>query len=332
LIPSRPAFIVGSGPSLDQSAPLLKNIGDRGVILAAASSLKPLLAYGVSPDVVLTLESSDTSGYLELSPEERLVLGQETVLALASSVHPAHFKVRGFHQAVFHLTAGEAQTFGCGLFLPQGGNAGSAAFALAYCWGLDPLILVAQDQAYANGRLHAGGTPGTAQDGSRGDIAIRGLGDSRVTTDSGLLASLNWFAEAAKTIRRRPSPPALFNAAAAGAVIPGFSQTDLGALTASLAPAPSKLNLARALAKSPPASKEEIQDDLAQMAGLINTLRRLARMDHKKAFAEIREIGAISKFLAQILAGAAAADSRGELLGALDKADGLMSLMLSSFQ
>ncbi len=329
-LPARPAFIVGSGPSLDENAEFLRGVGDKGLILASSSALKPLLAKGVRPDVVLVLESGDTSDYLRLSPGELAVMGPDTVLALSSSCHPAHFMVPGFHRALFHLTAGEAQTFSHGLFLPQGGNSGSAAFALAYAWGLAPLVLVAQDQAYGQGRLHAAGTPGEAHESDPSAITVKGVGDTVVETNTGLLASLTWYAEAAKTIAAQPSPPPLYNASAGGARIPGFSEVPLATMVASLPPVAARLDLAGVLPRLPRSPRAEMRADVAQLAGVVHTLRRMATMDYRKAYEEIKDVDRINKFLGQILAEAKVAASRQDLLAALDKADGLMTVMQTS--
>ena len=329
-LPARPAFAVGAGPSLDESLPLLRDINGRGMIFAASSALKPLLAGGVRPDVVVVLESSDTSEYLQLSQAEKEFLGPNCLLALASGCHPAHYKADGFLKGIFHLTGGEAQIFSQGLFLPQGGNAGSAAFALAFIWGLGPLVLVAQDQAYTGGRIHAAGTPGGVTENDPGDITVNGIGRTAARTHSGLLASLSWFAEAAKTISQQDNPPLLYNASAAGASIPGFSEVPLSAVLASLPPAAAPLNLAGAIPKLPMPDKKEVKKDIKQLAGVVTTLRRLAAMDYRKAFEETKQVGKVSKFLGQILAEAAVANSRNELIAALDKADGLLSLMMSA--
>lgn len=329
-LPARPAFIVGSGPSLDHNAEHLRAVGDKGVILAASSALKPLLAKGIRPDIVLALESSDTSEYLRLNEEELSVLGTDAVLALASSCHPAHFGVPGFHKAVFHLTGGEAQTFSQGTFLPQGGNAGTAAFALAYVLGLGPLVLVAQDQAYGQGRLHAQGTPGEVHESDPEAIVVEGVGGGRAETNTGLLASVGWYAAAAQTIASQASPPALFNASAAGAKVPGFTEAPLSMLVASLAPVASRLNLAAVLPKLPRTSREEMKKDVEQIAGVVNAMRRLAVMDYRKAYEEVKNVGEVSAFLAQILAEAKVAVAREELIAALSKADGIVSLMLMS--
>jgi len=327
-LPARAAFLVGSGPSLDQNAACLREVGERGLILAAASAVKPLLAHGVSPDVIVVLESEDTSSYLRLSEEEKAVLAPGTILALASGCHPANFELTDFHKAVFHLSPGEALVFSRGAFLPQGGNAGTAAFALAYCWGLGPLVLVAQDQAYAGGgRLHAEGTPGGVVDQDSAPLVVPGVDGGRVATNTGLLASLNWYAEAARTVKSKPFPPELINASAGGARIEGFEEADLGAVVAGLPPVSGPLNLASVLPKLPLSSKKEVSDDIRQLAGVVGSLRRLAAMDYKKAYAEIQAIGQISKFLERVLAEAQVANTRNELLSALDRAERTMNTM-----
>ena len=327
-LPARAAFLVGSGPSLDQNAACLREVGARGLILSAASAVKPLLAHGVSPDVIVVLESEDTSAYLRLAEEEKAVLKPGTVLALASGCHPAHFELPGFHQAVFHLSPGEALLFSRGTFLPQGGNAGTAAFALAYCWGLAPLILVAQDQAYAGGgRLHAQGTPGAVVDQDGTPLIVPGVDGGQVATNTGLLASLNWYAEAARTVKSKPFPPELINASAGGARIEGFQEADLGAVVAGLPPVSGPLDLAAVLPKLPLGSKKEVEGDIRQLAGVVSTLRRLAGMDYKKAYNEIKDIGQVSKFLERVLAEAQVATERREILAALDRAEMVMATM-----
>jgi hypothetical protein len=53
-----PAFIVGSGPSLDKSIEILKALRDRAIIFSCGSSLRPLLKAGIRPDFHCELENS----------------------------------------------------------------------------------------------------------------------------------------------------------------------------------------------------------------------------------------------------------------------------------
>jgi hypothetical protein len=51
-----PVFIVGSGPSLDETLPIIKENQDKAVIIGCGSALDPLLANGITPDFLVLLE------------------------------------------------------------------------------------------------------------------------------------------------------------------------------------------------------------------------------------------------------------------------------------
>ncbi|MDR1658158.1 MAG: DUF115 domain-containing protein [Deltaproteobacteria bacterium] len=330
-LPTMPAFLVGAGPSLGRNGRLLAEVGDKGIILCAAAALKPLLALGVSPQVVLVLESQDTSAYLKLTETEKAVMGSETILACASNSHPNHFALEGFHQSLFHLNGGEAQLLSRGLYLPQGGNAGSATFALAYLWGLSPLILVGQDQAYDGNLLHAPGTCDSVfEENYEGIVIVPGIGGQDVTTNTSLLASVNWYVEAAATIKRNSNPPRLINATAHGASINGFEEISLAEVIKRLNPEPPKIRLTKIIASVPKTSAAEIKSDLKQMSGLISSLKRLLQIDFHRCLAEMVNTSQTSAFLAQILAPAMASGNKSGALKNLIWADGLILKMLSS--
>jgi hypothetical protein len=146
------------------------------------------------------------------------------------------------------------------------------------------------------------------------------------------LASIKWLAETAESIKRNPSSPGLFNASAKGARVPGFTEAPLSALVAALPPAPDQIGLAAALPSLPRPNRAEVKADVAQVAGLVNTLRRLAKIDHRKAALEIKNIGQASRFMARLLTPASVAASREERLEALEKADLIMTRMLMSLE
>jgi hypothetical protein len=329
--PKRPAFVVGAGPSLGLNGRLLGEAAGRSVVLCAAAALKPMLAMGAKPDVVVVVESADTSAYLRLTPAERDILGGDCVLAAASNSHPAHFQVEGFHKALFHLGGGEAQLLGRGLFLPQGGNAGTAAFALAYLWGLAPLILVGQDQAYDGELLHVPGTLDSVfEEDPVGVVEVPAIGGGTVATNTGLLASINWYVEAALTIARKPSPPLLVNATAKGAAIRGFVEASLTDVLARLGPAPAPVSLPRLMAAIPRPEARELRADLKQMSGLVSSFKRLLQADFHRCLAEMVNTSRASAFMAQILAPAMASGHKAAALRSLIWADGVILKMLAS--
>ncbi|MDR3134825.1 MAG: DUF115 domain-containing protein [Deltaproteobacteria bacterium] len=330
--PARPAFVVGAGPSLAKNGHLLAEAIGRSVIICAAAALKPLLGQGVRPDVIIVLESSDTSSYLRLSQAERDILGGQAVLAAASSSHPAHFEAEGYHKALFHLNGGEAQLLGRGLYLPQGGNAGTAAFALAYVWGLNPLVLVGQDQSYEGNFLHAPGTPDSVLEDKWGDtIVVPGVGGGTVETNTSLLASLGWYQEAAATIRRSPNGgPRLINSTARGASIRGFEEISLSETLRAMPADTPTIDIPALVEAIPRPSGKEIKDDLKQMSGLLSSLKRILQINPQKCLIEMMAVSQASAFMGQILAPAMAAGSKPGILKNLIWADGLILKMLAN--
>jgi hypothetical protein len=54
-----PVFIVGSGPSLDASLPIIKENADKAIIISAGTGIRPLLFEGIVPDFHLEQENID---------------------------------------------------------------------------------------------------------------------------------------------------------------------------------------------------------------------------------------------------------------------------------
>ena len=54
-----PAFVVGSGPSIDQDIEIIKELQDQAVIFACGTSSRILLANGIQPDFMLLLENGE---------------------------------------------------------------------------------------------------------------------------------------------------------------------------------------------------------------------------------------------------------------------------------
>jgi hypothetical protein len=329
----RPAFAVGAGPSLTQNGALLKGVGDRGLVIAAAAALKPLLRLGVSPDVVVVVESSDTSRYLKLTGEEKAALKPGTVLAAAAASHPAHFRADGFEKALFHLSGGEAQLLSQGYFLPQGGNAGTACFAFAYVWGLAPIVLVGQDQAYLGPQLHAEGTVDSLFEADRSDsIRVPGIGGTVAETNTGLAASVNWLVEAANLIRSKGKGPRLINSSAQGAAVRGFDEIPLEAVMAKLPAQPPTWSIAEIMKSLPKPSARELRGDMKQMSAILSQTRQLVNRNVQRALVEMMNVSKVSAFMAELLAPALAGGNRQGILKNIAWADGVILKMLASLE
>ncbi|MDR1041188.1 MAG: DUF115 domain-containing protein [Deltaproteobacteria bacterium] len=329
----RPAFAVGAGPSLAQNGHLLRDVGDRGLVICAAAALKPLLRLGVSPDVVVVIESSDTSRFLKLTDQERALMKPDTVLAAALGSHPAHFRAEGFGKALFHLSGGEAQLLSQGYFLPQGGNAGTACFAFAYVWGLNPVVLVGQDQAYLGAQLHAEGTVDSLVDPDRMDsIRIPGIGGTTVESNTGLAASVNWFAEAAALIRSKGKGPRLINSSAQGAAVRGFDEIPLEAVMRALPEQPKTWKVSEIMGSLPKPTARELRGDLKQMSAILTQTRQLVHRNVQRALIEMMNVSKVSAFMGELLAPALAGGNRQGILKSIAWADGVILKMLASLE
>lgn len=269
----RPGFIVGSGPGLEKNGRLLQEAAGRGLILAASSALRPLRSLGVTPDIGVFVEGEDTSRFLEGAEGD-----PPLPLALASAVHPAHFEVPGYVHGAYHLTRGAAYLFGTESFVPTAGTAGTAAFSLGLIMGLNPLVLIGQDQAYGPLGLHAQGAPETANPRPfRDHFTVAGTQGQPVRTNSTFAASLHWYAESVRYLRRTRPDRVLINANESGARIPGMPEQTLGDVLQRLpvAGTVAPISISTRLAQSRRPDIPAIRDGLAQSVRILNGLSRL---------------------------------------------------------
>ena len=156
----KPAIVVSAGPSLRKNGHLLKQVGDRAVIIAVQSMLKPLLAMGVTPHFITSLDYSEISTrFFEGLPD-----GLTTELVAEPKASDA---VLGLYPGPVSVTGND---FADGLLremrldrprLPAGMTVAHLAWQLAGHLGCDPVVFVGQDLSFSDGVCY---TPGTAYD------------------------------------------------------------------------------------------------------------------------------------------------------------------------
>lgn len=154
-----PAIIVGAGPSLDANVADLRRLGERGLIIAADTAVRPLLAAGAPPHIAVAADSSDLN-----ARHLTTAAGVDDVMLVAEgSVHPSaleHFSGRTFtfrvseHEPWPWLeTAGirraELRTWGSVL---------TSAFDLARRMGCNPIVFAGADMAFTGMRPYCRGT------------------------------------------------------------------------------------------------------------------------------------------------------------------------------
>ena len=147
-----PAFVVGIGPSLDSSIAALKEARGRSMIISTDAAFRALLANGIRPDVVFTLDCKPDQGRLwaDVHPHDIPIIFNTCSHpdAIASWTGPKLF-YNQFHQSdqLSELILGHVYSH-IGQ-IPSGATVGNMAFLLSKALGCSPAILVGMDFCYA---------------------------------------------------------------------------------------------------------------------------------------------------------------------------------------
>lgn len=171
-----PMVIVAPGPSLKRNAAQLKALKGRAIITAFSHSLKPVLAAGVVPDLVITVDPQDVRYHFadcDLSG---------TCVVNAATVHPSLFEL----PATQFLTLSSNSAIddwifdglGANATAPGGGSVATSAFAIALKWRCDPIVFVGLDLSFTDGEYYVA----TSSDG----------GARAVIDDSGVMRVEGW--------------------------------------------------------------------------------------------------------------------------------------------
>jgi hypothetical protein len=165
-----PMVIVAPGPSLAKNVAQLRALRGRAIITAFSHSLKPVLAAGVVPDFVVTVDPQDVRYHFAGCDLSR------TCLVNAATVHPALFELPA--QRFLTLSANCAiddwifDGLGDDAVVPGGGSVATTAFSLALKWGCDPIVFVGLDLSFPGGEYYVA----TSSDGgARAEVDTHGV-------------------------------------------------------------------------------------------------------------------------------------------------------------
>lgn len=162
----RPAVVVAAGPSLGRNVDQLRAARDRVVIIAVQTTLKPLLARGITPDFVTSLDFSDLSRrFFENVAADGVFLVAEPKASWqvidAFLGGPPGIRGRPARRLSLLDNVFARRCLGDELAARGGLRAGSTvahlAFYLAEYLGCDPIILLGQDLGFTGGVYY---TPG----------------------------------------------------------------------------------------------------------------------------------------------------------------------------
>jgi len=155
-----PAVVVSAGPSLKRNIKILKEIRDKVVVVAVQTTLKPLLAEGIRPDFVTSLDYHAVSkGFFEGLDDRDL---HEVHLVAEPKAHwdvVDYYRERG---CVSLLGNEFAQLVLRGMEDPHdnlraGCTVAHLAFYLAQYLGADPILFIGQDLGFTDNVYYSPG-------------------------------------------------------------------------------------------------------------------------------------------------------------------------------
>jgi hypothetical protein len=168
----KPAVIVSAGPSLNKNIDLLAEAKNKSVIICVGTALKAMLAQGLHPDIVVTLDATELNYRLftGLAPtEEFLCYEPQTHDKIPPLFAGRRFVFNSFSSP---FTTWLRELYGNKGYVDPGGSVAIAAFGIACLIGANPIVLIGQDLAYTGGYTHA---KGTVYDGRKADLTTLNL-------------------------------------------------------------------------------------------------------------------------------------------------------------
>jgi len=189
-----PAICVSAGPSLDKNIEEIKNAEGKALIICVGTALKALLKHNINPDIVVSMDG-DEANYKHFKditeiPDTYLFaeLGNHYKIQSNWNDKQVFFTMKRNFSAWVEKLKGEYTP------VKTGGSVAHSMVDLAYKLGADPIVLVGQDLAYAEGRTHASGTTYEGQKAENNKmIEVEGINGDTVSTSKSFLSMLSYF-------------------------------------------------------------------------------------------------------------------------------------------
>jgi hypothetical protein len=151
-----PLVLASAGPSLDLNAHKLRDVADRCFILAVDTSLRPLLAAGVTPHAVMVADPAELNArhVVGAVPESVYMIAEQAVqpAVLDSAKRRFLFGLGLFPDPLFAKFGFDKST------LEVWGSVATAALDLACRIGANPIIFIGQDFGFSRGKEYASHT------------------------------------------------------------------------------------------------------------------------------------------------------------------------------
>ncbi len=225
-----PAIIVAGGPSLDKNIHLLTAVQDRAVIIAVDTVVPALLANGVTPHFITSIDYQDIT-YEKLAPVIPMVHDAFLVcLPWVTAKVPKYFQARKrFWLWTMHYIDSWINTM-MGGALCTGGAQTVAHLNLLCAMVLEcsPIVFIGQDLAYDCAHSHSRHVVLSTQDDmerllqSNEVLWVRGVNKAKVPTNRSMASMLKTFERMIQDV-----PGHYIDATQGGALIKGTEIMDL---------------------------------------------------------------------------------------------------------
>ncbi|MDF2065822.1 6-hydroxymethylpterin diphosphokinase MptE-like protein [Bacillus sp. Cr_A10] len=223
-----PVIIASGGPSLTKQLPLLKEISNYAIIIAAGSTINTLLKNNIQPDFVVSVDGSENNYYhfkdLNLNDTKYIYSFYSHYSIRESFVCDAYiFDTTGSSIVKKHLTHLTDMEYPS---LLGGGSVANYAFTIANYISNGPIALIGQDLAYTDNKTHAEYNKNFFEidedfKKKRGIFSTEGYYGEEVLTDYVFFSMKNSF-EKLRSLAEKDRK--IFNCTEGGILLKGFSQ------------------------------------------------------------------------------------------------------------
>ena len=188
-----PILIVSAGPSLDKNIQYIKDF--KGIIIVGNRSLKPVLEQGIKPDYICAVDPQDIMYTLKgatIDSDISMITTDSASEAFIASHKGKKYFVNTHANSSSLLGVNTCKEIG------MGGSVATLCLSIAYYLGGNPIVLIGQDLAYTDGKLHSQecNTSQTNTVNSSGNrVFTKGYYGEKVQTSYQFIAYLQWFEE-----------------------------------------------------------------------------------------------------------------------------------------
>lgn len=187
--PDISAIVVAAGPSVEDSIESLKNAKGKAVIVAVDRILQYLLAQGVTPDFVVTLDPMKNS--INFSNEANVEVPMFCVMQAKPIIMDKQIGRKIVCSSGWYLKEHYEKVEGTFPDVPISGSVATVAVDILYYLGTRKILLVGQDLAFRGDYTHAGGT--ISNPISSASCLVEGLNGENVKARYDWIEFRNWF-------------------------------------------------------------------------------------------------------------------------------------------